>query len=117
MRSWEFFASNVDYWVTSVGVSFPLFEPWLNPLSKYVCCFSINHTDVVAGKMKEKNIGALVVGGGSSDRELEGGAVVVCQVKAPTLLLEKGAIPPTMGAGPLTLAEASRSMRRQSLTR
>ncbi|KAF4404223.1 hypothetical protein G4B88_014679 [Cannabis sativa] len=96
------------------GVPFPLFEPWLNTLSKYECCFSVKRTDVAAGKIKEKTSGALVVGGAPADRELDGGTVVVCQVKGPTPLLEKGAIPPTMGAGPLTRAEASRSMRRRS---
>ncbi|KAF4384441.1 hypothetical protein F8388_012734 [Cannabis sativa] len=97
------------------GVPFPLFGPWLTHLSKYDCCFSVNRTGVACERIKEKSTRDMVVSSGSVGRELGGGAMVVCQAKSPIPLLEKGVIPPTMGAGPLTRAEASRSMHRWSL--
>ncbi|KAF4380025.1 hypothetical protein F8388_018149 [Cannabis sativa] len=57
------------------GVPFPLFGPWLTPLSKYDFCFSVNRTGVACERIKEKSTRDMVISGGSVGRELGGGAM------------------------------------------
>ncbi|KAF4394186.1 hypothetical protein F8388_005820 [Cannabis sativa] len=107
--------------LVEVDVNRPLccdyfFKTMAHPQSKYESCFSVNPAGVAVENMVEKGKREFVVGGDLFGGEMVvgrdngGGAMVVCQEVSPAPVLEKGASAPPRGAGPLTRAEASRSM-------